>query len=204
MMVTKDRYVIFGAGDFGRQALAMLGKEQVAFFVDNDPAKEGRMIEGLPVCSLAGRKEALGGHDIIIAVAHKYIEEIKAQLAACGLSAADTFIAMQYRETKKKIAERADYLGIYRRAIRWIKEHTLTEAEGRAIIVSTATPVGYPEVTGYYIPTLLRWGYRELAVAYAKWLLSIQKADGSWYDAGNQSPYVFDSGQILKPSQQAG
>lgn len=198
MMVTKDRYVIFGAGDFGRQALAMLGKERVAFFVDNDPAKEGRMIEGIPVCSLAGRKEALGGHDIIIAVAHKHIEEIKAQLAACGLSATDTFIAMQYRETKKKIAERTDYLGIYRRAIRWIKEHTSTEAEGKAMITSTAVPLGYPEVTGYYIPTLLRWGYRDLAVAYAKWLLSIQKEDGSWYDTGNQSPYVFDTGQILK------
>ena len=198
MMVKTGRYVIFGAGDFGRQALAMLGKERVAFFLDNDPAKEGTVVEGLPVFSLTERKEELGDHEIIIAVAHPYIEEIKAQLAAAGFSAADTFVAMHYRETKKKIGERTDYLGIYRRAIHWIKEHTLTETEGQAIICSTATPFGYPEVTGYYIPTLLRWGYRDLAVSYAKWLLSLQKEDGSWYDTDDQSPYVFDSGQILK------
>ena len=196
--MNNKRYVIFGAGDFGRQALAMLGKEQVAFFLDNDAAKEGTMIESLPVYSLASRKDELCRYEIIIAAAHKYIEEITVQLSACGLTAANTFVAMKYRETKKKIAERTDYLGIYHRAIRWIKEHTLPEAEGKAIIVSTATPLGYPEVTGYYIPTLLRWGYRDLAVEYAKWLISIQKKDGSWCDPDNQSPYIFDSGQILK------
>lgn len=156
------------------------------------------MIESLPVYSLASRKDELCRYEIIIAVAHKYIEEITVQLSACGLTAANTFVAMKYRETKKKIAERTDYLGIYHRAIRWIKEHTLPEAEGKAIIVSTATPLGYPEVTGYYIPTLLRWGYRDLAVEYAKWLVAIQKEDGSWCDPDNQSPYIFDSGQILK------
>ena len=29
-------YVIFGAGDYGKKALEMLGRENVAFFVDND------------------------------------------------------------------------------------------------------------------------------------------------------------------------
>ena len=71
--MNNKRYVIFGAGDFGRQALAMLGKEQVAFFLDNDAAKEGTMIESLPVYSLASRKDELCRYEIIIAVAHKYI-----------------------------------------------------------------------------------------------------------------------------------
>ena len=56
----------------------------------------------------------------------------------------------------------------------------------------------YPEVSGYYIPTLLRWGEEERAQAFAGHLCSIQKEDGSWYDSGDVAPYVFDSAQILK------
>ena len=38
----------------------------------------------------------------------------------------------------------------------------------------------------------------DIAVDYAKWLIDIQKPDGSWYDSEDNDPYVFDSGQILK------
>lgn len=192
------QYVIFGAGDFGHQALALLGKGKTAFFVDNDEAKAGTAIDGVPVHPFSAVEKELAGYRIIIAVSHKYVAEIEKQLADCGLKAFDTFIAMQYQETKRKIAQRTDYLGIYRSAIRWINEHTIKEAAGKSIITTTAHPLGYPEVTGYYIPSLLRWGYRELAVDYAKWLLFIQKNDGSWYDTFDKKPYVFDSGQILK------
>lgn len=194
----KEKYVIFGAGDFGRQALALLGKGKTAFFVDNDAAKVGTEIDGVPIHPFSVLEKERADYHIIIAVSHKYIAEIEKQLAKCGLKAFDTFIAMQYQETKRKIAQRTDYLGVYRNAIRWINEHTIKEATGKAIITTTAQPLGYPEVTGYYIPSLLRWGYRELAVDYAKWLLSIQKEDGSWYETFDKSPYVFDSGQILK------
>ena len=43
----KEKYVIFGAGDFGRQALALLDKGKTAFFVDNDAAKVGTEIDGV-------------------------------------------------------------------------------------------------------------------------------------------------------------
>lgn len=56
----------------------------------------------------------------------------------------------------------------------------------------------YPEVTGYYIPSLIRWGYRDLAIDYARYLCSIQNSDGAWYDTENKNPYIFDSAQILK------
>ena len=47
----------------------------------------------------------------------------------------------------------------------------------------------YPEVTGYYIPTLMRWGFTDQAESYAKWLISIQHSDGAWYDTeGSVSP----------------
>lgn len=56
----------------------------------------------------------------------------------------------------------------------------------------------YPEVTGYFIPTLISWGQLNLALKYAKWLCRIQKDDGLWFDFNDKAPYVFVSAQILK------
>lgn len=83
----------------------------------------------------------------------------------------------------------------FNKTIRWIHEHTV---DGCGIAVTSKQMVIYPEVTGYYIPSLLQWGEKELACAYAKHLCSIQKEDGSWYDCTDTAPYVFDSAQILK------
>ncbi len=81
------------------------------------------------------------------------------------------------------------------RALEWIKNNTIN---GNGIAVTSQQQVIYPEVTGYYIPTLLAWGEREFALSYAKYLCNIQKEDGSWYDSCDKAPYVFDSAQILK------
>lgn len=84
---------------------------------------------------------------------------------------------------------------LFDRAMRWIKANTI---DGNGITVSTKERVLYPEVTGYYIPTLLQWGERNLALSYARHLCAIQKEDGSWYDSRDHAPYVFDTAQILK------
>lgn len=83
----------------------------------------------------------------------------------------------------------------FTKALNWIKNNTI---DGKGIIVTTKEKIIYPEVTGYYIPTLLTWGERDLAISYAEHLCHIQKEDGSWYDSGDKEPYVFDSAQILK------
>lgn len=83
----------------------------------------------------------------------------------------------------------------FERAIQWIHDYTI---DGKGITVTSREKVIYPEVTGYYIPSLLQWGERDLACAYARYLCSIQKEDGSWYDSSDSAPYVFDSAQILK------
>lgn len=80
-------------------------------------------------------------------------------------------------------------------SLRWVQRYTI---EGHGITVTSKQRKIYPEVSGYFIPTLLACGEKELAYAYAKYLCSIQKPDGSWYDCNNHAPYVFDSAQILK------
>ena len=86
-------------------------------------------------------------------------------------------------------------MSTFERAKEWVSCNTVNR---NGIIVTSKERVIYPEVTGYYIPTLLTWGERDLAVSYAKYLCSIQKEDGSWFDAYDKDPYVFDSAQILK------
>jgi malonyl-CoA O-methyltransferase len=70
--------------------------------------------------------------------------------------------------------------------------------KGAGIKVRAGEAPPYPEVSGYFIPTLLDWGERDRALAYARWLASIQNEDGSWSDAEGKAAYTFDTGQILK------
>lgn len=81
------------------------------------------------------------------------------------------------------------------KALEWIRNNSINQM---GIAVTSCRHVIYPEVTGYYIPTLLNWGERDLATSYAKYLLSIQKEDGSWFDSTDTDPYVFDTAQIIK------
>ena len=86
-------------------------------------------------------------------------------------------------------------LVFFKRSLNWIENNTI---DGNGITVTSKERIIYPEVTGYYIPSLLQWGERERACAYARYLCAIQKEDGSWYDSSDKDPYVFDSAQILK------
>lgn len=82
------------------------------------------------------------------------------------------------------------------RAIRWVRRNTI---RGEGVRLSSQHSFAYPEVSGYFIPTLLSVGQENLARQYARWLVRIQNTDGSWNgpDAKGK-PYTFDVGQILK------
>jgi len=81
------------------------------------------------------------------------------------------------------------------KALQWIQRNTLKE---QGIIVHSRQRVCYPEVTGYFIPTLLATGLGDLARQYARWLISVQKADGSFGGAGCEASFAFDTGQVIR------
>lgn len=66
---------------------------------------------------------------------------------------------------------------------------------------------GYPETTGYIIPTFVRYAavsggqeYLDRAIRMADWELSIQESDGSFKGGpwgGDLGSFVFDTGQIV-------
>lgn len=82
----------------------------------------------------------------------------------------------------------------HERAMEWFKANMVA---GQGIIVHTKQPVPYPEVTGYFIPTLYAWGETELARTCTRWLMSIQLPDGA-FPAPDGTPYTFDTAQIMR------
>jgi len=79
------------------------------------------------------------------------------------------------------------------KAVQWIKNNSVP---GQGVVISSRQRVSYPEVTGYFIPALLSVGQRELAYQYARWLLSVQRQDGSYGLNGHS--YAFDTGQVVR------
>lgn len=60
----------------------------------------------------------------------------------------------------------------------------------------------YPEVTGYLIPTLLRYGETDLAMRCAEWLLTIQRPSGAWPGLYGKER-TFDTAAVMEGLQAA-
>lgn len=80
------------------------------------------------------------------------------------------------------------------RALDWFKANMV---ENQGIIVHTRQKVPYPEVTGYFVPTLYACGETELARTCTRWLVSIQLSDGA-FPAPDGVPYSFDTAQVMR------
>jgi glycosyltransferase involved in cell wall biosynthesis/ubiquinone/menaquinone biosynthesis C-methylase UbiE len=81
------------------------------------------------------------------------------------------------------------------RAIRWIHQNHL---DGHAVPITHRKRQPYPEVTGYFIPTLLSIGEVALAENFARWLVTVQNADGSFAGEVQNQSFVFDTGQVIR------
>lgn len=189
------KYILFGAGDYGKGAVTLLGAENIKFIFDNDPKKWNTVLNGIPILNFNDNNNISSEERIIVTVGPKLLQEIIEQLEKNGIYNYVLYEDIVRRILKEKLLSRPNYIKVYRKAIQWVIDHSI---KNEGIICETNLPKSYPEVTGYYIPTLIRWGYRDLACSYAKWLCTIQKEDGSWYNAEDTAPYVFDTAQILK------
>ena len=101
-----EKYFIFGAGNFGRIALDIIGSERVSCFIDNDEEKQGKMYYGKEIISLdcfLNRKE---NGNIIISVSEDKYEDIIAQLKEKTLQ---IFLLFQNSNMKK---QRKNYLNV--------------------------------------------------------------------------------------------
>lgn len=186
--------ILFGAGDFGRKALEYFGEDRVAYFVDNNAELTGSLINGKKVLSFDQLKATKDDYQIVISVGTKVLPILAKQLEDNGITDYVTYLDL-VNHLKKPSGGTVSWLDTCKKAADWIKKNSVP---GEGIINTTKYRKSYPEVTGYYIPTLMRWGFSDLAISYANWLISIQHDDGSWYDTEGKDPYVFDTAQVLK------
>lgn len=188
-------YILFGAGEIGSSFMDVIGRERVLCFVDNSPQKIGKTVRDVPVLSLPDAEEQLNEYSVIVTVGRDKKDEIMDQLQKNHVKSVLYYEDIRRAITKKKIESRINFIELYNRAIKWLKSNIV---ENKGVVNNTRVKKPYPEVTGYFIPSLLQWGYKDIAVSFAKWLCEIQKPDGSWYDTEDKQPYIFDSAQILK------
>ncbi len=87
-----------------------------------------------------------------------------------------------------------DLFTAYQLALNWVKKNSL---RGEGIITTSKKRSAYPEVTGYFIPTLLASGEKSLATKYVEYLAKTQKNNGS-FCGPDGSEVIFDTGQALR------
>ena len=85
------------------------------------------------------------------------------------------------------------------RCLNWIEKATWPDAGVAAWVNFPLVKRGppYPEVTGYLIPTLLRWNKDALAEQYANWLVEVQDPVGFWCGI-DEVPHNFDTAMCLQ------
>ena len=176
IMDENKKIILFGAGAFGRKALDYFGEERVAYYADNNAAMAGSQVNGKEVISFEQMKEMGDAYQIVISVDARKIPALAAQMEENGMTDYVTYLEL-VNHLKKPSEGAAAWLETCKKAAGWIKENSVSDG---GIINNSNLRESYPEVTGYYIPTLLRWGFSRLAVSYAEWLCSIQHADGPW------------------------
>lgn len=81
------------------------------------------------------------------------------------------------------------------KATQWIQRNHIN---GLCMPITHRKQEPYPEVTGYFIPTLLSIGEVTLAEQFARWLATVQNADGSFSLSNPAIRYVFDTGQVIR------
>jgi biotin synthesis protein bioC len=193
--MSDNRFVVFGAGYIGEKAIQYIGKDKISFFIDNNLNKQGTLFHGFKVYAVKDVLDIVNRYTVIVAVDEGKSIEIMKQLDAYNIKNYKSLCEAYMEEKQEQIETEVCYSKVYEKAIEWVECNTV---QNKGIINNSDVKKPYPEVTGYYIPTLLRFGYQDLACQYAKWLCGIQKPDGSWYDTDDEKPYVFDTAQILK------
>lgn len=83
--MSDEKVILFGAGEEGIKAINYLGKDKVAFFVDNDKQKIGTSVQGVLVRSVDDLKAQNGYKPLYISVSPRYIKDIENQLDALGI-----------------------------------------------------------------------------------------------------------------------
>jgi len=81
----KFKYILFGCGRIGKEAVDYFGQSNVFCFVDNNPAMVGEEVRGKTVISFKKLMEVHSDYNLVITTAAPFAQEISAQLEREGI-----------------------------------------------------------------------------------------------------------------------
>lgn len=99
------KWIVFGAGAFGREVYYYYGKNNIAFFVDNDPDRVGDLFFGKEIISFKQYCKIYGRYNTVIAV--RNYSSIERQLLEKGIT--KYTIYLKQREKNAPADEADDY-----------------------------------------------------------------------------------------------
>jgi len=114
--------------------------------------------------------------------------------AAWGVRLGDRAVEGWARSVRRAPLVRSRSAAPPARALAWLRDNELPDG---GIRVHADHPDGYPEVSGYLVPTLLAYGETALATRLLRWLVCIQRGDGG-FTSPDGIPHVFDTAQALR------
>lgn len=90
------KVILFGSGNYGKKALQIIGKENVAFFIDNNEEHTGQVIEEILILSFSALKKIkIDDYYMVISVSDNVKFDLAEQLIDNGVS---KFIFFDYLE----------------------------------------------------------------------------------------------------------
>lgn len=75
------KYVIFGCGDYGKKTVELIGKEHIAYFIDNNKNRVGKTVSGISVLEYNNFIAESDKYELIVAIGSIHIQEVVNQLA---------------------------------------------------------------------------------------------------------------------------
>jgi len=193
---------LYGAGKIGKEIYNEIKKYNkcciVKAFIDRDAMRKDIIVENIPVISKLELKKRYNKLTDIILITSSSFLDISKELDELEITdyliANSRFIEYSYNYESIQAT-----LPPFEKAIKWLLNNITSEG---GITATSEVVHPYPEVTGYFIPTMIRYGYYDEAKTAVNWLLSIQKEDGGFSGIpstdSEKIEYVFDTAQILR------
>ena len=183
---------LFGAGKIGHDALVYCEQEniKVHWITDNNSDLWGQSIAGIPVVPPESMRSL---NPSLVILAGNASAEMAAQLEGYGMNRYISYFLFRHRYSRKEFCDPGAVPA--ERACNWILEN---QQKNGGVSVFCGSAHEYPEVTGYIIPTMLEYGFRDEALAMTRYLASVANPDGSFTAAGSDRVYLFDTAQALR------
>lgn len=183
---------LFGAGKIGREAIQYLRQNgvEISCVADNNKELWGNVIEGIDIIQ---PEKIMDFSPFIVLISNNYYTDIAKQLNELGMHHYISFFL--FKGIYKVPSFENPGLSSVERACAWILNN---QQSNGGVSVYRGCEFEYPEVTGYIIPTMLQYGFKEQALKMCEYLNSMINADGSFNAAGSSRSYLFDTAQALR------